>query len=1277
MTTRSALDHTRRDFDGVVGFVDLAGFTTATENLGRHGPLGFEQLRDLINTLFTPAINVVHRAGGGIGWFAGDAIGAVFDGVVTPTADAVKALQQVSATIAELPEIETVAGTLTLGAKIGVAAGPVTFHELHGEPKLTWFSGPTVDDAAAAEGEADVGDVVLHDSVAVDLEKPDAGPSAVIESLTELDRQPLRVASLARSGNLSFLSQHRPATIMFFGIDAAVHDLGQLAQLVNTAETLGGNASVFEGDKGAQVMVLFGLPTAGANRQARAVSAALEMRKVVPDARIGITSGRVYSGAIGSDARWDYSAIGDRVNTAARLMGAAAAGEILIDDATLAGAPDFAAAESRELQLKGKAEPESAHLVAEAEARTTSSVDQASPFVGRRDETEAVRQAFIRPGVTLVSAVAGSGKTRLIDRALDVGPDLANAPDDEVRVIPIAIQQTDRGQPFSLWLRLLRALLDGDPTTPAQMLAALPDSIRDDDRLPLLGPVVGQIIEDTPLTASLSPEDRFEVMSNFVVHVLGTVFYATSAPRQYPLAIVEDLHWADEGSRQMLGRVTGLLAELGVVAIGTVRPVPEVFELASFSAVEVIDLEPIDEEAVGELATHLWTDQLGEAPTTELTGELVERSAGSPLFCEQLVAFAQSNRIPADATELPRDLGIPTSLTDLVLARLDALPEAAMTAATYGAVFGREFVPDDLRGAFDQLVEIGEINDGLDILADQRVIEATGQASAQVQRFTHSLFAETTHDRMSFKLRAKLHLAAIEHLERARPDELEDMAAQMARHADYATDEDRQRKYFQVAADQAAAAYANDVSTFWYRRLLDLHEGEQQGEIHLALGRIEAISGDRAIAEQHFALSIKALTPSRRTAAELGLVEVLVQQARPKDAFDLLDRVIGRVENDCAWAELRQALETKAHLATMLGDNDRAEEVEQHHAALADLAATPKAVVVPLENLRPMLWIRGDLDAARAEYTTWHQTLVDRGDLNTAAEVAADLAGIAYEQAELKACLKWLSVSRSQFKVVGNGQTPLVLVTNNEADLRARLGDFGAAAELCIDGLNTAIQARNLRASAWLLHTWGSLPIGPQASGIFERSLCLSMVTGNHQLAWHVIDSLGRLLRKHGRHEALELMRRIAQSQSELAENAQSTLALWDIEDGRTSEEERETVLRQSLSRSNNTPSTRAAILVSLTQFDRSPTLLIEATQACHDLSETEAVRASVLFELLNPTRHNPAGSTSQSTDAIDKVYAAQMAPLLDKLDQWPELEDREQAHKYRLDELLASGELT
>jgi tetratricopeptide (TPR) repeat protein len=510
------------------------------------------------------------------------------------------------------------------------------------------------------------------------------------------------------------------------------------------------------------------------------------------------------------------------------------------------------------------------------------------------------------------------------------------------------------------------------------------------------------------------------------------------------------------------------------------------------------------------LAHNSWIAQFGSEPVLELVDEIVERAGGSPLFCEQLITFARTNGAAPTATALPADVGIPDNLTDLLLAQLDALPEAAMSAASLGATFGQRFTADELVGAFGGRFAGTRIVGGLEILRDRGVISGLHQL-----RFVHSLFGETTYDRLSFALRSDLHLDVVEYLERNHRDDLDAIAGVLAHHSAPTSDDERKRRYFRMAADQAQRQWAGPAAVRWFEGLIPLLDSNERGEVSLELGRIKSVSGDAHEAEQHFIDAIKDVHPELLASAELGLARVLMHQGSTGSAFDLIDSTIGRSLTEERWGDLHDALEAKTDISTLLGDIARAEQVEALHTELVDRYGADHPAAADVILLANLLWLRGDLEQATKRTEQIYDDAIARGDLVSAARMATNLAGLAFESRRLPETLDWLDRCRQLTTRTGDRRLRSA-VDGNESELRFGLGDFEGAAVASSSAIEAAFALDDPRAILNAMFMIAQA-MGPRESEpIIRRGLALAQSVGDESFKLDLALLLAEVWQRNG-----------------------------------------------------------------------------------------------------------------------------------------------------------------
>ncbi len=514
-------------------------------------------------------------------------------------------------------------------------------------------------------------------------------------------------------------------------------------------EERGGRVEKYAGDA---VMAVFGAPAALEDHAERALHAALAMRDRMHDlfagaveARIGVATGEVVSGAAHEGSSF---VTGDSVNVGARLEQAAAPGEILVAERTVAaGRGAFEFGSQRLVEAKGKADGVTARPVLRAltlrRARGVGGLRRA--FVGREPELDLLRATYRRaisgdePHLVTIVGAPGVGKTRLVGELMELlEADDASPTWRSGRCLPY-------GDGITYWplaevVKQHFGILEGDA----------PDVIN--ERLgarSMLGLVLGLDVAPT-----LHPLQARERLQESVLELL--VELAADRPL---VLLVEDIHWAEDDLLAMLERV---LREChgSLILVTTGRP--ELFDRRESWGTgqrnaTTLRLNPLPAAAASRL--------LDEIVATELPDELrdlvITRAEGNPLFVEELVRALVDGGVlslEGDAWvvgELPAGFSVPDSIHALLAARIDQLPPGEKAALQAAAVVGRVF----WRGPVAQLA--GGDPD-FDLLQEREFVRrhgATSMAGEEEYAIKHALTREVAYAGIPKARRGRMHAA--------------------------------------------------------------------------------------------------------------------------------------------------------------------------------------------------------------------------------------------------------------------------------------------------------------------------------------------------------------------------------------------------------------------------------------------------------------------------------------------------------------------------------------
>lgn len=928
---------------GAALFADISGFTPLTEALATElGPQrGPEELTAHLGRVFHAVIEELDRRGGDVIYFSGDAITCWLDG--DDGARAVATALAMQEAMAGIGAITTPGGaSVELALKVAVAVGSARRFVV-GDPQIQLIdvlAGALVDDLADAEHVAEKGEIVLDPSAMAALGErvvtrerrtdPASGRDfGVVGRLLEdvpfvdvvepprLDEGLVRpwllpaVYERMRASHGELLAELRPAYpvfLRFAGIDfdRDADAIDALDEFVRSAQQIlsgyGGNLlQLTLGDKGAYLYGVFGSPVAHEDDASRAAAAALELRDLVRttrarDIQIGLTRGRLRSGTYGHAMRRTFVCLGDSVNLAARLMAKAPPGEIYVDDRVRTDAGDaYIWEQLPDLQVKGKKGAVVAHAL-------TGSLERASrrktryelELIGRQEELERLGAALDRTvdgdgRIVGIAAEAGMGKSRLIAEFVRIA---------RRRGLFVALgecQSFGTNASYFVWREIWHRLLDVEETDAPEVRRTRaeetlgqidPDLVA---RAPLLASILGIEIPDSELTASFDAKLRKTSLED----LLATLLRAR-AEREPIVLVLEDCHWIDSLSRDLLEALGRSSASLPVLFVLAYRPAAEtggglgIERIADFEELVLDSLGPEEAAALvrSKVAQVLGSDAPGEI-SDDLVAIVHERSAGNAFYAEELVTYLAGRGVDLQDAAAVRTIELPESLQSLVLSRIDEMPDAPRRTLKVAAVVGRVFEAPTLAGAYPTLGELPAVVENLDALRAADLVRLDRELE-QAYLFKHGATQEVAYESLPFRTRARLHTAVGTYLEASDPEGIDRRLDILAHHFWHGDDEDRKRTYLSRAADAARASYANAAAVDYLRRLVPLLDGADRVEALLKLSKAQEFTGDwptaGATASEALDLASQLGDDASRGWAEVALAETSRKQGRYDEA---------------------------------------------------------------------------------------------------------------------------------------------------------------------------------------------------------------------------------------------------------------------------------------------------------------------------------------------------------------------------------------------------------
>jgi class 3 adenylate cyclase len=569
------------------------------------------------------------------------------------------------------------------------------------------------------------------------------------------------------------------------------------AILGDAVERFEGFVDKFTGDG---IMALFGAPIAHEDHAQRACYAALAMREelaryanevrrehgVVFSTRIGLNSGEVVVGAIGDDLRMEYTAQGQTVGLAQRMEALADANSCFLSASTASLVRGyFMLDDLGEMQVKGIANPVRVHRlsgIGSSKSHFDISLSRGlSRFVGRTADLRILEDALTAADagqgqVVGIVAEAGTGKSRLCFEFAE------HCRGRGVRVFEAHAVAHGRNIPFLPVIELFRALLgvtnadteQGAREKIAGRLMVLDQRLA--ENVPLLFDFLG--VGDPNRRATTLDADARQRLIAMVLRRLveHSVEQTTTA------IVIEDLHWLDSASAELLAQVIEPRSGKGPLYVLNFRPEFRA-DWMSQSWYRQIALAPLGREAIaGVLA-----DMLGSDPSlASLTDLIFVRAAGNPFFTEEVAhTLIESGALSGTrgdyrlATPIER-LELPATVQALLAARIDRLAEREKRLLQTAAVIGKDFsepllaelsglAADDLRAALAGLQR------------SEFIQEKTLYPVAEYT-FRHPLTQEVALTGQLKERRRRTHRAVAEALERSQGERAEENAALLAHH---------------------------------------------------------------------------------------------------------------------------------------------------------------------------------------------------------------------------------------------------------------------------------------------------------------------------------------------------------------------------------------------------------------------------------------------------------------------------------------------------------------
>lgn len=886
---------------------------------------------------------------------------------------------------------------------------------------------------------------------------------------------------------------------------AIVHDLGGSINKVDMATF------------GNRLMAVFGASVSHEDDPARAVQAALALRdsqheinrdiaallrswserypeqRLPPTAtrslvrqRISVARGVAFVGVVGTPQRREYMLLGEPVNLASRLLSIARDDDLLLPSLTYRAVQQIVEGQALPtISFDGFSRPVGIFQISHKRDPLYQSrpAVHSAPLVGRAAELEQMLQAASEAlsveasagRLIVLTSEPGLGKSRLIEELL-TNLQIAHT---STLIVRDSCASYEQNAPYTTIARLLRQILRlsiwDDRNTQAiaaqqQLGEFLPQSQQFG---PLLAPILGLPIPETALTQALTPEQRHDRLHD----LLSALILAVAHARTLVLAI-DDFHWIDASSRVIVQRLVAEMVDYPILLCLSSRSFPEADE--AWLSVDYGLRIALPELSMAQSAALLESLLDGHVPSQ--LQPLLDRTHGSPFLLEEIIRYLhQSGALQRDesgawvCTRAIDHSTTPVEVQQLIMARLDQLPEAARTRLLTATVLGQRFklrilseIVDDPAGLLEQVA----------VLVRAGMLTPCHDAAEPSYAFRHALVRDVVYNSMSYAQRRRIHARVATAIEVLYAGELDAQRVILANHYAAAERWVQALPHFVQAAQSAQARYANSEALTLYEQAaaIALMLDEQPNwsltaATYEGMGDVLALTGNPSGARNTYGRlldllraesSPKHLILKARIQRKIG--STFEHQGNTREAFTWLTRAAGEI--DAAGSALEAALEHTRILSDIGFIYFREANLDQAQRYLDQALARAKPLQVYdeqariLNRLGGVAWRRGDLAMAQSYVEQSLAASEQSGNLVDQINVLNNLGLILENQGCLEDALRSYMRAIALNAGIGNPRMASIL-RNNAGSVLYNQGQYQAAYDYFAQSLEFASTVRD------------------------------------------------------------------------------------------------------------------------------------------------------------------------------------------------------------------------
>ena len=659
----------------------------------------------------------------------------------------------------------------------------------------------------------------------------------------------------------SMKGERRIVSILFCDVKGSTSMAEQLdpeewAEIMNQAfEYLISPIYTYEGTlarlMGDSVLAFFGAPIAHEDDAKRAILAGLKIVKDIQpfkerinrkynldfDVRVGINTGLVVVGGVGSDLFMEYTALGDAINIASRMEQTALPGTIQVGEDTYKQTAEFFEFKALVgVEVKGKSDPVQAYRVLGEKEKPTEGPEIS--LVGRSAELDTLKNAMeaVKKGrgqIVCLIGEAGLGKSRLLKEAREIW-ETTIPPDNPFGKLSSRWNQAsgfsyESSRPYGLIQHLIRNYIGVSPNDNTERIRdKLSETLSmigikvTNDWLKLFEIMLG--VSEQTEQQDISGED---LKRKIYSEMLGTLEMLV---REGPTAmVVDDLHWSDAASAEFLVHLFQLADQLPILFLCSFRPhhnsqawmVKQSAEMNYAHRYSQINLLPLSQnESIQMIDSYLGGSDLPK----NIQRMILRKSDGNPFFMEEVIHGLIDERIIVRDPQTGawrvsaniEDVSIPDNLSAVITARIDRLDEAAKQVLQIASVMGRSFFLKVLEVVNDTTDDLD--SELIDLQRMGLILEVRGEPEKEYV-FRQALTQETAYRTILLKHRRKYHRKVGEAMLQMYPDRIDEFSSLLGHHFYQAKDE-RALEFFKMDGDAAYRLYANAEAINYYGKAI-------------------------------------------------------------------------------------------------------------------------------------------------------------------------------------------------------------------------------------------------------------------------------------------------------------------------------------------------------------------------------------------------------------------------------------------------------------------------